>query len=252
MGAPPLMPKALARSTKANTYLETSMKATQTLPPTYVPYTAFRPSQWRRTQWVMWICGIALAALSFSFLSRLAESIRPEFQPSRLQFEMPSLERLGSFLVLVLILMIVFAVHELIHALFLWLFTGRFPILVAGAGALAVRLSDWYIPRDQFLVSNLAPFGVLSLVGILLLLVVPQRYISFTVFFTAMNIAGSIADIISSAYLSLHPPSIYLETEGTIYFDAHTGPNVGAEWKLRIRSGIEATIAKLDPLTGAG
>ena len=228
------------------------MKATQTLPPTYVPYTAFRPSQWRRTHWVIWICGIALAALSFSFLSRLAESIRPEFQPSRPQFEMLSLERLQSILVLALILMIVFAVHELIHALCLRYFTGRFPILVAGAGGLAVRLSDWYVPRDQFLVINLAPFGILSLVGILLLPVVPQWYVSFAVFFTAMNIAGSIADLITSAYLSLHPPSIYVEPEGTIFFDAHTGPNLGAEWKLRIRSGIEATIAKLDPLTGAG
>ncbi len=195
------------------------MKATQTLPPTYILYKAFRPSQWRKTHRVMWIFGVALAALSFILLSILAKSLRPEFKPSRLQFEAPTIERLGSILVLVLILTIVFAVHEFIHTIFLWFFTGHFPILVARAGALAIRLSHWYIPRDQFLVINLAPMCVISLVGLLLLLAVPQRYISLTVFFTAMNMAGSIADVTSSAYLFLHPPSIYLETEGTIYFD---------------------------------
>lgn len=200
----------------------------------------------------MWVFGVALAALSFILLRVLTESLRLEFQPSRLQFKVPSLERLGSILVLVLILMIVFVVHELIHAIFLWFFTGHFPILVARAGALAVRLSHWYIPRDQFLVINLAPFCVITLVGLLLLLAVPQRYISLTMFFTAMNIAGSIADVTSSAYLFLHPPSIYLKTEGTIYFDEHIRPNLVPEWKVRIRSLIEAAIAKLDPINGAG
>jgi len=228
------------------------VKATQTLPSTYIPYDNFRPSKWRKTHWATWIFGIALAWLSYSFLRLMAEILRPDFQPRPLHFEVPTLERLGSILVTAFAVAIVFAVHELIHAIFLWFFTGHRPILVAGEGGLAVRLPSWYIPRDQFLVTNLTPFCIISLVGLLLLLVVPQRYISLMVFLTAMNMAGSIADIISSAYLFLHLPSIYLETEGTIYFDEHIGPNLVPEWKLRIRSLIEAAIAKLDPINGAG
>ena len=228
------------------------MKAMQTLPSTYIPYENFRPSKWRKTHWVTWIFGIALAWLSYSFLRLMAEILRPDFQPRPLRFEVPTLERLGSILVLIFVLAIVGAVHEFIHAIFLWFFTGHRPILVAGEGGLAVRLPSWYIPRDQFLVTNLAPFCIISLVGLLLLLVVPQRYISLTVFLTAMNMAGSIADITSSAYLFLHPPSIYLETEGTIYFDWLIGPDSSLEWKLRIRSLIEIAIAKLDPINGSG
>jgi hypothetical protein len=228
------------------------VKATQTLPSTYIPYDNFRPSKWRKTHWVTWIFGIALAWLSYSFLGLVAEILRPDFQPRPLHFEVPTLERLGSIILIVFVLAIVFAIHEFIHAVFLWFFTSHRPIIVVGEGGLAVRLPSWYIPRGQFLVTNLAPFCVISLVGLLLLLVVPQRYISLTVFLTAMNTAGSIADITSSAYLLLHPPSIYLETEGTIYFDEHIGPNLVPEWKLRIRSLIEAAIAKLDPINGAG
>ena len=228
------------------------MKATQTLPPTYIPYDNFNPSRWRKTHWITWIFGVALAGLSFSFLRLLAEILRPEFQPRRLHFEVPNLERLGSILVLVLFLAIVFAVHELIHAIFLWFFTGHRPIIVAGGGGLAVRLPSWYIPRDQFLVTNLAPFCVISLTGLLLIIVVPENHINLLVFLTAMNIAGSSVDIASSAYLFLHPTSIYLETGGLVYSDGLIGPNPVPEWKLRIRSIIEAAILKLDPIIGAG
>ena len=200
----------------------------------------------------MWVFGIVLAWLSYGFLRRLAEILRPDFQPHPLHFQSPTLERLWTILILVVILAIVFAIHELIHAIFLYFFTGHFPSLVAGGGGLAIRLPHWYIPRDQFLIANLAPFVVITLMGILLLPAVPQSYLSQTVFFTAMNIAGSIADIFSSAYLFLHPPSIYLETEGTIYFNENADLNSVLAWKVRARSLIESAIGKLDPINGAG
>ncbi len=228
------------------------MKATQTLPSTYIPYKNFSPTKWRKTNWVIYILGIALAWLSYSLLRHLAEILRPDFQSHPLHFQTPTPERLWAILILVVILVIVFAIHELVHAIFLYFFTGHFPSLVAGAGGLAIRLHGWYIPRDQFLIANLAPFVVITLVGILLLPAVPQSYISLTVFFTAMNIAGSIYDIFSSAYLFLHPPSIYLATEGTIYCDENADLDSMPAWKARVRAFIESAIHKLDPINGAG
>ena len=227
-------------------------RSTETLPSTYIPYANFRPTKWRKTNWVIYILGIALAWLSYGFLWRLAEILRPDVQPHPLHFQTPTLERLWAILILAVILAIVFAIHELIHAIFLYFFTGHFPTLIAGAGGLAIRLHGWYIPRDQFLVANLSPFVVITLIGVFLLPAVPQSYISLTVFFTAMNIAGSIADIFSSAYLFLHPPSIYLKTEGTIYFNENADLNSVLAWKVRARSLIESAIDKLDPINGAG
>jgi hypothetical protein len=178
----------------------------------------------------------------------LAEILRPDFQPRPLHFQAPTPERLWAILILVVILAIFFAIHELVHATCLYFFTGHFPSLVAGAGGLAIRLPRWYIPRDQFLIVNLAPFVVITLIGVLLLPAVPQSYISLTVFFTAMNIAGSSADVFLSAYLFLHPSSIYLETEGTIYFNENADPNSVLAWKVRTRSLIESAIDKLDPI----
>lgn len=228
------------------------MKATQELPSTYTPYDKFRPSEWKRTHWVTWGLGIALAWLSYSAIRFAAQVARPDFQPHPLHFEVPTLERLGSILVITFALAVVFAAHEFIHAIFLWCFTGHRPIIVAGNGGLAVRLPSWYIPRDQFLLANLAPFCIISVVALLLLLVMPQRYMSSVVFLTAMNMAGSVADITASAYLFLHPSSIYLETEGTIYFDKLAGSESVPKWKTRVRSSIEAALAKLDPQIKVG
>ena len=228
------------------------MKATQKLPSTFAPYDKFRPSKWRRTHWVTWVLGIALAWLSYSVLRFTAQALRPDFQPPPLGFTVPTLERLGSVLLVILAVGVVVAVHEFIHIAFLWFFTGHRPTIVAGNGGIAIRLPVWYIPRDQFLLVNLAPFCIISLVALLSLLVVPQRYLSLAVFLTAMNIAGSVADITSSAYLLLHPSSIYLETEGTIYFDRFVGSDSVPMWKLGVRSSIEAAIARLDPSSEQG
>jgi len=228
------------------------MKPSQTLPSTYIPYHNFSPTLWKKTNWVTWIFGIALAWVSYSFLRRLAEILRPNFQPNPLHFQALTLERLWSILNLVIILAILFAIHELIHAIFLWAFTGQFPNLVAGGGGISIRLQGWYIPRNQFLIVNLAPFVVITLMGVLLLAGVPGSYVSLTVFFTAMNIAGSIFDIFTTIYLFLLPPSIYLDTEGAIYFNDNADPNSVAAWKVRARSLIESAIEKLDPINEVG
>lgn len=224
------------------------VKATQKLPSTYIPYDKFKPSNWRKTHWVFWVFGIALAWASYSLLRFTAQALSPDFQASPLGFTGPILERLGMALVLILPVAVVLTVHELIHFILLWLFTGHRPIIIAGNGGFAVRLPNWYIPRDQFLLVNLVPFCIISLVGLLSMPVVPQRHLSSAIFLTAINIAGSAADILSSVYIYLHSSSIYLETEGTIYFDGPIGPDSVSKWKLRVRSLIEATIAKLDPL----
>jgi hypothetical protein len=228
------------------------IKATQKLPSAYTPYDKFRPSKWRRTHWVNWAVGITLAWLTYSVLRFTAQALRPDFQASPMGFKGPILERLGSVLVIILPVAVFLAVHEWIHFNLLWSFTGHRPTIVAGYGGFAVQIPSWYIPRDQFLLVDLAPFCIISLVGLFSLLVVSQKYLWLALFLTAINFAGSDADIVSSVYLYLHSFSIYLETEGMIYFDRSVGSDAASVWKLRARSSIEAAIARLDTLSEVG
>ena len=221
------------------------MKATQTLPHSYVVYNSFRPSKWRRALWAIWLLGFLVAGVSFTFFRSLAIFVRPEFQPKRLHFEVPTLERLYSISILVVALAALFAVHELIHILCLWGLTGERAVIVAKGGGLHVRLPSWYLSRNEFLVVNLAPVCLITISGLLFLPLVPHTNISLLVFLTAMDFAGSTPDMASSVYILLHPPSIYLDTEGTIYTDGPQGSESVSKWKQDIRSFIESILAKL-------
>ena len=106
-------------------------------------------------------------------------------------------------------------------------------------------ICSWHLPRNKFLVANLAPVCVITAVGLLLLPLVSQTSISLLVFLTAMNFAGSISDIASSVYLLSHAPTTYLDTDGTIYTKDTPGTECVSMWRRRIRSIIEMTLAKL-------
>ena len=228
---------------------DVQMKAIQYLPDTYSLYQDLTPvERWRRTHWVVWILGLVVAGLSFFLLNRLAVILRPDFQPSRLHFEVPTLHRLKSILLLTGILILVGAVHELIHGVVLWIFTNKWPILVMGGGGIAVRLPSWYVPRNQILAANLAPFLLMTLAGVILLKIAPLDQLSLVVFFTALNIAGSTPDITGSAYMSLHSPATYFKLDDlSIYIEKNVDFPRSSTVKRRIRSLIENSIAWLDP-----
>ena len=146
-------------------------------------------------------------------------------------------------------LAVIFAVHESIHALLLWMCTRERPRIVVSlkeGGGICVRLPSWHLPRNAFLAADLAPVCLLTLAGLLLLPVVPQAHLSLWVFCLAVHLAGSTADITSSAFVFLLPPSAYVTTDGAIYVrDSERAANVPA-WKQRFRSFMERILARLE------
>ena len=107
-------------------------------------------------------------------------------------------------------------------------------------------MPSWYLPRNAFLAADLAPVCLLTLAGLLLLPVVPQAHLNLLVFCLAVHLAGSIADITSSAFVFLLPPSAYVTTDGAIYVsDSERAENVPA-WKQSLRSLAEQILARLE------
>lgn len=86
-------------------------------------------------------------------------------------------------------------VHELIHGFFFWIFTRKrpsygFKFIFAYAAA-----PDFYIPRNQFLLIGIAPFVILPLIGLALMLFVPLAVVLTLVFMLTINAAGAIGDL---------------------------------------------------------
>jgi hypothetical protein len=223
------------------------MKATRALPESYLLYRHFDDTRYKKATWVVIVLGLLVFVASFAFFNSLAGTLRPEYQPvEHLDFAL-TLERLTILLRLLVPVAVVLILHEGIHALCLWLFTRERPIFVAtfeGVGGIAVRLPSWYLPRNAFLVANLAPACSLTLGGLLLLLVMPHSDIGLLVFCNSLNLAGSISDVVSSIYVYLHPPSAYIKTDGRIYH--HHKPESVARWKQQLRAVMEWILARLE------
>jgi hypothetical protein len=98
-------------------------------------------------------------------------------------------------------------VHELIHGLFYWLLTRArptygFKIIYAYAAA-----PDFYIPRNQSLIVGLAPFVLISLGGLVLLLFTPFVVTVTLVFIMTINAAGCAGDFYIVGLLLTRPAS---------------------------------------------
>lgn len=228
------------------------MKATRVLPESYSLYHHFDETKYKKARWVVIVLGLLVYVASFALFNSLAERLHPEYQPvERLHIEL-TFERLIILLRLLVPVAVIAILHEGIHVLCLWLLTRERPTFATfeGVGGVGVRLPSWYLSRNAFLVANLAPVCSMTLAGLLLLPIVAHTGISLLVFCIALNLAGSITDVISSIYVYLHPPSAYVKTDGQIYHPQ--GPESVARWKQRLRSVMEWIFARLEQSNGMG
>jgi hypothetical protein len=108
-------------------------------------------------------------------------------------------------------------VHELVHGLFFWRFTGKRPTVgIKGVFVYVAVPSDVYLPRNQYLLVGLAPLVMLTLVGLVLLAIAPGVVAPIVILFVAMNAAGAAGDLTMIVRLLAYPSH-------TLMQDADTG-----------------------------
>ena len=221
--------------------------ATKVLPPSYTLFRHFDETKYKKAVWVVILIGGLVFWVSFIFFNRLAGILRPDYQTvEQLHFEL-SMERLGLLLQILVPVVVILILHECIHAAFLWLYTKERPRLVAtlkGIGGIAVRMPSWYLSRNTFLIVNLAPVCLITLAIPFLILVLPNTAVGVLVFCAALNLAGSLSDIVSSVYIYSLPATVYLKTNGYLYRSQESLSVPG--WKQGLQSTIDWFLAKLE------
>ena len=111
------------------------------------------------------------------------------------------------------ILMIV--LHEAVHGIAFWMFTGRRPSFgFKGFYAYAASPKGVYLPRREYFVVALAPLVFLSLFGAILIPVLPLVALPALVFFLIGNAAGAIGDVWVVGWLLREPPELLLQDRG--------------------------------------
>lgn len=188
---------------------------------------------------------VLLLVFGWLFL-QAAALIRPDISEPRLLDLTSALDPLAIIIGLVVMLI----VHELIHGLFFWLFTGARPkfgfhLVYAYAAA-----PGWYLPRNQFLVIGLAPFLVITTAGLVLLALTPFSTVPLLLFILVMNGAGSVGDLVVTGWLLAQPATARAHDSGaTITLYNITSPEIEAmqrHWLALTRSlGVEGEDARM-------
>jgi predicted metal-dependent HD superfamily phosphohydrolase len=118
-------------------------------------------------------------------------------------------------LYLIVGLLAVLILHELLHGLFFWIYTRERPqfgfrLVYAYASA-----PEWYIPRNQFIVTGLAPFVGLTLAGLIALPLVPDGLVAELLALMSFNAAASVGDLIMVGWLLSEPATAMVRDVGT-------------------------------------
>lgn len=102
---------------------------------------------------------------------------------------------LSALLVLILGMAISIVLHELVHGAFFWFFSHSRPRFGFRGGYASAAAPGWFFPRRQYLVIGLAPFIILSVVGMIVVIFVPIKMLAVILVAMIANASGSVGDL---------------------------------------------------------
>ncbi|WP_142826062.1 DUF3267 domain-containing protein [Planococcus soli] len=140
-----------------------------------------------------------------------------------------SIGLLPSLLVTVILILVYMSLHELTHAFFIKVFSGRLPSFRIRFPFLSIG-SEAYFNRKKFIIIALAPVLVWGITLAALLFVVPSQIFFSVYILFIVNFAGSAGDYVQT-YIALKAPTATLfqdnGIETTIYMLADNKKNPG-------------------------
>ena len=157
------------------------------------------------------VCWVALA-----WLLRL---LRPDLALDSASFEFTPSDTGGILLPLLVLLGVIFVMvvlHEAIHGLCFWLFTGG-SVKFAFKGAYAYAAApDWYLYKHPYMVVSLAPLVLITVLGLVALWWAPPGWTVPLMLLIAMNASGAIGDIYVFILLTKMPEDALVQDFGEL------------------------------------
>jgi hypothetical protein len=189
--------------------------ATKTVRPTLIPPEAYELkgsldlSKNKQLALVLNIVGTILLVFFGWFFFSILRFIRPDYVNALNLL----ISDLGDILkvigVLLAITLVMVLVHEGLHGLVFWLITHHRPSFGFRGYYAFAAAPGWYIPRNPYLLVGLAPFVLITVIGLGLMAVVPYGFIPALLLLISMNAAGAAGDLMVVAWL-LGKPAWFL------------------------------------------
>lgn len=194
------------------------MKPVQSLPDGYTLKRSLDLSANTRALLGLNLVGVVLFFLFGWLFSSLAVRIRPAAISI---FPVVEIGSLLGVLWLVLALLALQAVmiilHEGLHGFFFYAFTRAYPKFAFKGLYAYAALPGWYFPRREYLVICLAPLVGITLLGFLMIAVIPPAWIPAVLVVMTLNAAGSVGDMTVAAWLLRAPAGSLANDQGDAF-----------------------------------
>jgi hypothetical protein len=190
------------------------MRATHTLPENYQVAGSFSAKK-GGVLWLLNLAGLVLLGFFGWFFVQMLYWVRPSSARAGL-----SLVASGIGGLLVLLLSFVFSIgamivlHEGVHGLFFWLFTRARPSFAFKGAYAYAALPGWYLPRNQYFITSLAPFVLISVAGMGLLAICPPSWFVLVLSVMVLNASGAVGDLWVAIWLLRQPVECLAQDEG--------------------------------------
>ncbi len=125
----------------------------------------------------------------------------------------------ARLIVLIAALLAYLVLHELVHGVFIWFFSGRMARF-GFTGLYAYAGSEAYFKKSSYLIIALAPIVVWGAVLLLLNFLVPPDWFWVIYLLQAMNVSGAAGDLYVAVLFARLPKNILVQDSGvamTVY-----------------------------------
>ncbi len=172
----------------------------------------------RRAFWILQIAGTLLFFVFGWFFVWYAVQIRSALFHSGFLEGLSIALGNASVLQFVLEMLVCAAVfilaHELVHGVFFWIYSRSRPVFGLRSGYAFTAAPGWFFPRRQYLVIALAPLILLSILGMVLVVILPAGVLALVLFGMVVNAAGAVGDIWIAFMIIRERRSIVIEDLG--------------------------------------
>jgi hypothetical protein len=185
------------------------MNPTKTLPESHSLAWAVDMKKDTRLNILLQLAGMGWFFIFGWLLWLVARAMRPDFMPGSLFGQ-----ALSSLAAVLLMLLLVLTLHELVHGAFFLLFTGERPKFGIGLGCAYAAAPDWYFPKGQYLMIGLAPLVLLTVLGLLLIAMIPAGWLGLVFLAVVFNAGGAVGDIYICIRIGVESENIWIKDKG--------------------------------------
>jgi hypothetical protein len=191
------------------------MRSTQLLPENYIESRTIDIKKDWRINVIFNLGALILLVAGGILFFRMIALLRPaEMITVTSQLERGISLSLYTILLLIGLMVAYIVLHEALHGVFFWLYTRSKPEFAFRGYYAYAAAPDWFIPRNQYLVTALAPLVGITIMGLIVIAAAPPALFLYAWFVLTMNISGAVGDILIVLWLLFKPTSSMIRDKG--------------------------------------